>query len=786
MRLAIRRLLRRPRETAAIVLSLALGAGFVGAVSAVLHAALLTPLPFAEPARIVRLWDGSDAIGGRHLSSPDIDALRGSDRIFRAVAAYEPVTERITVAGSDVSRPIAGARVGVGLFRVLGVSAARGRTFSAEDHRLSPVLPIVVSERLVRRGVVAGRTGEIVLLNGQRHTLVGVMPADFWFPTRRTDFWVPIVIVPAALRGGSQLESKPAVARLADGITTAAAAAGGSAVLGRESPRRVLSVEPFHADLTESLRIPLQILSVGACLLLILVVLNTGWLFVARTRRRERELEIMSALGAGPARAVTGYLTDAIVAGALATPAAEALAWILLRLVRAYDSGVVSVVTDPVVGGQVMLITMASAVVSGAIAAAPGAWLVARIVSRRRPPAVVRRSVCPRYQALMMAQGALVFALALQAVFLVLLLRGLFEANIGFGNTDLVVARVEPRASGTAGATVEAVGGVLRYLERAGFRAAAANDVPLTGGDDLTSVRPADETPEHQVMSRLRGVSASYSSVCGLVTVAGRPLASDDRGSGRVMVSDVFAKQVLAGRQPLGARIVFGGAPWEVIGVYRSVRHSGFDEPPVPEMMMLHDDGGRLSAGTADLIQQQVCFLVRSEGKPARTAERLRAAIASQWPGARVADVWDFEDLLRLSAGGRPLATLGAAVFAGLALYLLASGFYGMVSHTLVLRKREIGVRLALGASPARIFSESARPAVLVGMVSVGAGLIAAAGVFAVVSTVIYAPAGAPQPSVAGVFLVAVMALTCAIGAAFVGPAINAARVDPIITLRAE
>ena len=301
------RLVRSLGELPAMVVSLATGVGLSVAAYSLIHAVLIRPLPYADPGRLVQVWEmDSERMNVRVLRDRDIGVLATEPSPFQHIAGHAVLQRDLVPGPGMVPVQLVGAHVSVDLFTVLGRQAARGRTFRPEDSQLTDISPIMVSERLVRSGLVSGRLGDTVEFEGGTYRLVGTMPETFWFPDRETSFWAPVLVVPrerVAPPGlsatGTYSTSSRAIARLRPGVSAAAAQAQANVRLGLPSdgPGRVrYRVEPHAALLTAPVRPALRVLQAGSGLVLLLVGLNVGWLFAARGRRLRQTFATLRAL----------------------------------------------------------------------------------------------------------------------------------------------------------------------------------------------------------------------------------------------------------------------------------------------------------------------------------------------------------------------------------------------------------------------------------------------------------------------------------------------------------
>ena len=378
------RLLRSPGELPAMVVALATGVGLTVAVYSLVYAVLIKPLPYSEPERLVRVWSfDPERPHSRSLRDRYVDVLAEDPSPFQGIARHF-ILQRDLLPGPGMAPvQLFGAHVSVNLFTVLGVEAARGGTFRPEDSQPTNVSPLVVSERLVRSGLVSGRLGDIVEFEGFSYRLIGTMPDTFWFPDRRTSFWAPILIVPreqlappGLSETGAFSISSRTVARLRAGVAPVAAQTQVNVRLARpgDRPGRVrYRVESHAALLSAPVRPALIALQAGSGLVLLLVCLNVGWLFAARGRRLRPTLATLRALGATTGQVLVTHLTSAVCIVAVAAPCAVVIAWGLLQLSLELEGGVLSRTAAPAITAHVTWVAFMATLLVGVASCVPGA-----------------------------------------------------------------------------------------------------------------------------------------------------------------------------------------------------------------------------------------------------------------------------------------------------------------------------------------------------------------------------------------------------------------------------
>ena len=788
------RLLRFPGELPAMVVALATGVGLTVAAYALFHAVLITPLPYRDPGRLVQVWEAdSEPLSGRVLRDRDIDVLAAEPSPFQGIAGHA-VLHRDLVTGPGMPPVrLVGAHVSVGLFEVLGVGAARGRTFRPEDSQLTDISPIIVSERLVRSGVVSGRLGDTVEFEGWTHRLIGTMPEAFWFPDRETSFWAPVLVVPPELllprgrRGtGTSVNLSRAIARLLPEVSVAAAQAQVNVrlALPGDRPGRVRHRVESHASLlTAPVRPALMVLQSGSWLVLLLVSLSVGWLFAARGRRLRQTFATLRALGATTGQVLVTHLASAACMVAVAAPCAVLIAWGLLQFSLTLENGVFSRTTAPAITGHVMTVAFVATVLTGMASCLPGAVAVAR----RRGSLDDRTQAATRGRwdhGLMVVQAGLVFALGAQSVLVAVVLQSLVRTNVGFTKTDFIVARVEPRGSATIDANVQITRykALLDQLQRQGISAAAASNFPLSGSEHGSTFEPRLSPAQDRAIARLRAVTPSYFRLTGLTAKRGRLLTEGDAGAHLMVVNDAFLASVLPSETELGRR-VGQEYEWTVVGVTRPVRQHSVHEEIRAEAHVLFDD---LGSTDASLAMRWISVLAEtSRGVPA-TIQIIRTAVADQMPEFTIRSATPVMDLIRGRMGRERLVAAGAVVFAAISLLLAALGLYARVSQGLALRGREIGIRMALGATVRRIALESARPVGLVYAAGVGVGTALLLLTLSATRAVMVPPPGGAYPPLWALVATSAAVLLAAFAAACWRPIRAATRVEPADSLRAE
>lgn len=787
----LRRLRRSPGEIPAIVLTLAVGVGFVAATWMLVESILLRPLPYPAPEQLIRLWDARPELSGRAITDVQFRALREAADLPARFSIFGGVTAELEVPGREGSSWIQGLRVSGEFFEILDAPPALGRTLRRSDENLEGAPHIVISKRLrIGRSFRPG-VGEQLRVNGVGYTVVGVMPEDFHFPDREAQFWIPIVFLPNTVPGvagsGNRVWHYSAFGRDDGSVSIDALRAQVSALLsssGSEQP--LIRAIGLRDDMTARVRAPLLLMQGAAFLVLCLAVANAAWLFGWRVRRLRHTLLIMRAVGASPRRLLGTHMMDAAVVSVLSVPAALGIALGVVHLLLAQEHGLVPRAWEAQLSTSTALVTLAAAILSTFLAALPATLSVVRFASRKTAVIAHRavRGQRRRESVAMTVQAGLVFALAMQAVLMTLVLRDLIGDHVGLGERDLVVSRAAFPADTSIDGRVQA--GQFRDLvdsmAAAGIPAAVTTTVPLSGYYNSLNLRTPPNLEQDTTVG-LRIVTASYFDLVGLKLIAGRVLTRADAGHGRLVVNDVLARQSLGGIDAAVRTPVVLGAirnpPSEVVGVVRAVQHVGLLEDPLPELYVLYEDMAHIS-----MTAKHLFFVVSLSSAGADRVQR--QAISTVLPDAAIAETFSFSDLLWSGAKETSLLTLGIGIFAGAGMLLLFSGFHGMVGRALAARAPELAIRISLGATPRRVLLESVSAAVGIYTSGLVLGLAFLWVLRRSVRATLFVPEGLQEPNVILVCSAAAVVLAAVVAAACYRPVRRALHIDPVQTLRIE
>jgi putative ABC transport system permease protein len=796
VRYTFRQITNSPGFFAVAIAALALGIGANTAIFSAVEAVLLKPLPFAQPDRLMVVWEDASFIGFA-LNTPapaNYVDWRARNRVFTDMAATRFVTASLT--GDGQPEQLSGKKVTPNFFDVLGVQPAVGRPFTAaEDKAQSPV--VVLSYNLWRRrfGGDESIIGRAILLNGVQTKVVGVMPQDFFFSDRKnSDYWVPMAFTPEQW-ARRQSHFLTVVARLKTSVTKQQAQKDMERIVGelqREYPvsnaKVGAVVVPIEKDYAGDARSGLLVLQVASVFVLLIACSNLANLLLARSTGRRREIAVRLALGATRWQIASQLLTESLVlsvAGGLLGLWIGKTCWSLFGgLVPEQAGGGFEL------NGHVLFFTAGISIAAGMLFGFAPALRATSVplqesLKEGGRSGESRRGLRLR-DALVVGQFALAFALLVCAGLMIQTIWNLRKQELGFQADHLLTMGVplpekkydtDEKVRGFFRAVVEDVR-ALPGVKGAGF----GSDAPfMTIGDtEGYTVEGEPPLPTGEYNDALyREVTPGYLEMLGAKAKEGRFLEASDHEGGlqAVVVNEFLAKRHWPGKSAVGKRIRFGGEKepwWTVVGVVRDIRERGllYDMKPavyVPVTQVKKPSGFSM-------------LVVRTSNDPLSTVKMVEGAVWVVDPQQPVSYVRSMDQLMNADVADRTRPMILLGVFAGLALVLACLGVYGVLAYAVAQRTREIGVRMALGAKPVDVTRMILGRGMKLSAIGLLAGGALAAGLGLLLRTLLFgvtpAAPGIYAGTAASLVLVAVMA--CVI------PALRAARVDPAVALRNE
>lgn len=803
LRHAFRMLRRNPMFAFLAICTLAFGIGANSAIFTIVDALALKPIPYQDPSRLVALesLELHRTTDAQWVSMLDMFDLRDQTHLFSAVAGISPVWNDVVTIQGNAER-LQTLYVSASFFPMLGVNPIVGRMFTAgEDKPGAGARVAVLSYAYWQRQFGGDRNiiGQPLNINDAAFTIIGVAPQNFHYlgePLAGTpgkiDLWFPLAT--------NQIAGYPryvhflkVIAQLKREISAAQASEEVHALgvnLAKQFPDDagyVYDAAPLANQITGRVR-PMMLLLLGAVgLVLVMACANVANLLLTVAIKRGKEIAVRAALGASRFRLMRQFLSESFVLAGAGTIAGIALSYAILRALLA--AAPITLIEGRTISldRRAILFTIAAAITSAILAGLPPALRILRgdIASGLRETARGFTGGHHRFRAvLVVAQVSSALALVIGAGLLIRGFARLLDVNPGFDPAH--VATVSTLIPASAQTMVRAVAMDHAILDRIsqvpGVRTVGmVSRLPLLGSN-LGSwlwiegkTFPASQQPSVEY----RVASANYFSAMGIPLRSGRGFDQRDAAGapGTALINEKTAERYWPGDNPVGQRIKLGPNPekqdWiEVIGVVGDVHHFGLDKDVSPEVY--RPLGNNVLANPV--------IVARVEGNPGAALQSLAAAVHSVDPGMPVYDSFPLEALVERSTAQRRFLMLLLTGFAASALLLAAIGIYGTISQSVAQRTRELGLRMALGASQSNVLVMILNQGLRLAVIGIAIGGIAAAVLTRLMRSVLFEVA--PLDSL--VFTLAALTLGAVAIAACLAPALRATRVDPLVALRHE
>ncbi len=791
---AFRTLRRQPTFVLVSVLTLALGIGANTAIFSVIKTVVLNPLPYEDPEKIAVLWEVNPDGNQGPVSIPTFEDWQREARSLESLAAYRHVD--FSYKGTGDPQNVPGLRATPDLFGVLKSNAALGRTFTADEAVPGADRVVVLSHGFWTRVLAADRgiIGQAIQLDAVPFTVVGVMPPAFEFPTStKVEVWTPLAFDPKDMHGRSRrARSLTVVGRIAPDSSAQQAQEEVTVLAGRiaaefkdSNAGWTARVVAAHEQLVGASRPALMVLMGAVGFLLLIVCANMANLLLARLSSRRREMAVRGALGAS-----RWEIAKPIVAESLLLSFAGGVTGLLaafggLRLLSNLPESQLPRMDGLALDGGVLLFTT---VISIGVALAFG-LLPALHASRQdlRDNMQESSGTTGSPYARRLLSGLVVVEVALALVLLVgagLMTRSfskLLEVNPGFDSTNLIAARVLlPTTKYQRPTQVRFYEDVIERMRRApGVTNASAvsamplHDVGAAGALPFT-VEGQPPPPTEDPLADVRIVAPGYFETMKIRLIEGRFLDERDAevGPRTSVINQTMARRYFADRSPLGLVIQNPHGKSQVVGVVGDVHNQGLDREPRKQVYLPMKQSP--TAGMA--------VVARTNQDPMTVANTIQRVIWEVDPGQPIYELSTMDQILARAVFLPRLSTTLLALFAVAALLLAALGIYGVLSYSVSQRTREIGLRMALGASGGNTVALVVKSSVALVAIGGVVGLVAASLLARSMQGILYGVGPFDIPS----FALAATVLMIAGVAASVLPALRTTRVDPMIALREQ
>jgi len=792
---AVRRLVANPGFTLVALVTLALGIGANTAIFSIASGVLLQPPPFQDPDRLVMVWNDNSRISEKHdwHSYPNYVDYRDLSTLTTGLSAFNAGGWTLTGAGEPERVP--GCYATANLFDVLGVRPLYGRTFTREEDLGGAKNVVIVSYGFWQRhfGGRADTLGQTVVLNSLSRTIVGIMPKGFAFPEGKTEVWLPIPTTEyRSQRSAMWLQ---VIGRLKAGVTVARAQEDMDRVnadIRARVPQQAgygVFVESYADHVVGRIRPAILILLGAVACVLLIACTNVANLLLARGATREREIALRAAIGAGRGRLVRQLLTESLVLAVLGGLAGGALGWWCLHVLLGAAPPDLPRIQEIGIDGRVLAFTAVASMMTGiAFGLVP-----ALQTARTEPGAALKEGARGSSgggvwirRALVVAEVALAVVLLVGAGLMIRSYLTLQRVDLGFRTDHILTGDVLLQGSRYSKSAP-----VVDFYHQLTTRlaglpgvqgAAAVGTIFLTATPASTNFsiegRP-DFRPEESVEIPYDGITPTYFSVMDVPLLAGRTFTDADSAAAPpvVIINETMAKRFWPGVSPIGRRMKYGRStndgPWmTIVGVVADTRRTGYDAVVRPETYLPHAQSG-------DAVMTVV---VRTTGDPASAAPELKATVKSLDPQVVVQHVRPLEAIVSEMTAQRRLNTILLGGFAVVATLLALVGLYGVMAYSVQQRTRELGVRLALGATGSNVMQLVLKEGLQLVTLGLILGLAAAVASSSLLSKILYhvKPTDPPTLAAIGVMTLIVSTIACAV------PALRAWRVDPVTALRAE
>jgi putative ABC transport system permease protein len=793
-RFGLRMVIKNPFFTIVIVLTLALGIGANSAIFSIVNAVLLRPFPFDAPERLVILQESLAAGGGFSPSYPNYVDWRAQNTVCSSMAAVRSDESFNFTDAGDPER-LQGRLVTSEFFSTLGIKPLVGRDFLADEDRQGATPTAILSYRFWERRFGADRNilGKQLTLNNQSFTVIGVTPPDFQFG-EEADVTVPIGLQAERFKLRGKDPGVDVVARLKSHVSEQQAETQLNLIAARleqqypESNKgRHVLLTPLYESFVGDARRPLLILQGAVGLVLLIACANVANLLLVRAAARQKEMAVRVALGASRIRLIRQLLTESVLLAAFGTTLGILLAFWLTSFIASEMPNSIPRLRDANVDAWVLVFTFAvsllTAVLFGLVpalqASRPKVTLGLKEGQQGSSGSRQRLS-----RLLVVSEVALTLALLVGAGLLIQSFRHVLQVDPGFNAQNLLTMQLSVNNSDG-----QQVANFFKQLLENVRHLPGVKSVAVSDGLPFDSANyPAfiiEGRPLQKKPSGLRySVSPDYFQTMGIGLIRGRLFGPEDTRDSQpvVIINDILAQRYFPSEDPLGKRLKQSpdSPSLEIVGIVRHAEHYKLEAQRAQNQFYLNFNQTPLQSLPENVGYMNL--LVRTEVEPPALAAAVRAQVTALNKDQPVFNVRTMEEILAQSVAARRFSLLLLTFFASVALGLASLGIYGLMSYAVAQRKREIGVRMALGAQATDVLKLVIRQGMKLAFLGVALGLVASLALTRTMKSLLFGVSAADPLTFAAL---ALLLITVALLACFI-PARRAAKVDSVIALRSE
>jgi predicted permease len=801
LRYGARMLRKKPAFSIIAIITLALGIGVNTAIFSVVNTVLLKSLPYPEAEQLMRIGRGYGPGQVYVASEPKFIYWRDHNQSFESMTAFQGLGAGLNLSGSGEPEYVDGMQVSVDFFRVLGVSPAVGRAFTLEEDTPGGERVVILTDSLWQRryGAIPDILGQQITLNGQSHTVVGILPADFQLP------WSNDVFLPLRPKAGTMDGSHnwTVVGRLKPGVTEAQAAAEMRQIaesFRAEFPRMIqdketVNIAGWQSLLTSEIRQPLLILLGAVSFVLLIACANVANLQLVRSASRRKEMAIRLAVGARWGRLARQLMTEGILLALIGGGVGVFVAmWGADALKTFSPSGMIPLTGDIDFDWRVLSFTLATTVITGILFGLAPALQATRVDVNPALREESRSSTSSRSRlrsVLVVAEVALAFVLLIGSALLIRTFYNLQQVDMGFNPKNVLTFQVA-----LSGASYNKSAAVAEYVRQAEERlralpgvesVAMTSNLPMAMQFNLPFMLEGQTEP--QGATQYRVISPEYFRVMNIGLRSGRTFDESDKTTSEkvIIINEGFARKYFPDTDPLGKRLCAGcsgfGDPEmrRVVGVVADTKQFGLaTDSPYTIFIPLSQMTDQLMLNNKRFLPNN--FVIRTARDPMSLSAAVKKEMLDLDLTQPTKSIRTMEQIIALSLESERFNMSLLTVFAGLGLLLAAIGIYGVISYSVMQRTHEIGLRMALGAKRSDVLRLVIQQGMSLAVIGVVIGLGGALALTPVMKSLLFGITAADPFT----FIVISLLLAAVALAACYIPARRATRVDPMVALRYE